>query len=140
MRKRRSRQNLRTVCGMRLRLHDRKGACYIKMLKLPLRGGFLYAGGRCKLPIYEYRCSNGHQYERSEGFDAPVEQSCPTCGSPSRRQISLPAVVFKGRGFYSTDNRKGSVSDNGSSTSLGSDHSQSDENGSKPKAEAAKAD
>ena len=87
------------------------------------------------MPIYEYRCSNGHQYERSEGFDAPVEQSCPTCGSRSRRQISLPTVVFKGRGFYSTDNRKGSVSDNGSSSSSGSDHGTSEDSGSKTKAE-----
>ncbi|MEE8347385.1 MAG: FmdB family zinc ribbon protein [Dehalococcoidia bacterium] len=96
------------------------------------------------MPIYEYRCSEGHEYERSEGFDAPPEQECPTCGSRSRRQISLPAVVFKGRGFYSTDNRKGSDSDNGSSTSSGSDNSKpdskSDDSGSKSKAEAAKAD
>ena len=92
------------------------------------------------MPIYEYRCSKGHEYERAEGFDAPPEQTCPTCGSRSRRQISLPAVVFKGRGFYSTDNRKEAVGDNGSSTSSGSDREASDDSGSKSKAEAAKAD
>src|SRR3989304_8305877 len=69
-------------------------------------GGFLYAGGREKLPIYEYRCSKGHQYERAEGFDAPSEQRCPSCSGRSRRQISLPAVIFKGSGFYSPGNRK----------------------------------
>jgi putative FmdB family regulatory protein len=74
-----------------------------------------------QLPIYEYRCSKGHQYERAEGFDAPSEQTCPTCGGRSQRQISLPAVIFKGSGFYSTDNRKGSSwSDNGASSSSGS--------------------
>ncbi len=66
------------------------------------------------MPRYEYRCSKGHQYERAEGFDAPSKQRCPTCGGRSRRLISLPAVIFKGSGFYSTDNRKGSTSsDNG---------------------------
>lgn len=60
------------------------------------------------MPIYEYRCSKGHLYECAEGFDAASEQTCPTCGGRSRRLISLPAVIFKGSGFYSTDNRKGS--------------------------------
>jgi putative FmdB family regulatory protein len=73
------------------------------------------------LPIYEYRCSKGHQYEQSEGFDAPTEQTCPTCGSRARRQISLPAVIFKGPGFYSTDNRRGFASGNGGRSSFGSD-------------------
>jgi len=58
------------------------------------------------LPIYEYRCQKGHQYERWESFGAPPEQSCPHCGGPSRRLLSLPAVIFKGPGFYSTDKRK----------------------------------
>ncbi|HXG41804.1 MAG TPA: FmdB family zinc ribbon protein [Dehalococcoidia bacterium] len=58
------------------------------------------------MPIYEYRCSQGHQYERWEGFDAPVEQECPDCGSTARRLFSPPAIIFKGPGFYSTDNRK----------------------------------
>ena len=75
------------------------------------------------MPTYEYRCSQGHQYERTEGFDAPAKQTCPTCGSPSRRQLSLPAVIFKGPGFYSTDNRKGFAGGggNGSRSSFGSD-------------------
>ena len=73
------------------------------------------------MPIYEYRCQRGHQYERSEGFDAPTEQTCPTCGSRSRRQIRLPAVIFKGPGFYSTDNRRGFASGNGGRGSFSSD-------------------
>lgn len=103
------------------------------------------------MPIYEYQCARGHQYERSEGFDAPAEQTCPTCGSRSRRQLSLPAVIFKGPGFYSTDNRKGFASggSNGGGSSFSSDggseksdgESKSDggskESDSKSKAEAA---
>ena len=59
------------------------------------------------MPTYEYQCSQGHQYELVEGFDAPTEQDCPDCGSSARRVPSLPAVIFKGSGFYSTDNAKG---------------------------------
>jgi predicted nucleic acid-binding Zn ribbon protein len=84
-------------------------------------------------------CAKGHQYERAEGFDAPVEHKCPTCRSRARRQISKPAVIFKGSGFYSTDNRKSWSGDNGaSSVPAAGDHGHSHDNGSK--AEAATAD
>jgi putative FmdB family regulatory protein len=59
------------------------------------------------LPIYEYRCTQcGYQYERREGFDAPATQPCSRCGGESRRVIHAPPVLFKGGGFYVTDNRK----------------------------------
>ena len=57
------------------------------------------------MPVYEYRCANGHHFDKHEGFDAPRIQSCAVCGATATRQISLPAVIFKGPGFYSTDNR-----------------------------------
>ena len=59
------------------------------------------------MPIYEYRCGQcQHQYEKKEGFDAPAEQACPECGGQARRLLYAPGIVFKGPGFYSTDNRK----------------------------------
>jgi putative FmdB family regulatory protein len=59
------------------------------------------------LPIYEYRCTEcGNEYERREGFDAPATQRCSRCGSESRRVIHAPPILFKGSGFYVTDNRK----------------------------------
>ncbi len=103
------------------------------------------------MPRYEYQCDNGHRYERSEGFDAPSEQKCERCGGPSRRLISLPAVIFKGTGFYSTDNRKpsstsgdgGSSSGDGASSDGGSSSASSDSgdtaaSGGESKAEEAK--
>lgn len=59
------------------------------------------------MPIYEYRCANGHQYERWESFEAAAEHACQICDEVARRLITLPSVIFKGSGFYSTDNRKG---------------------------------
>lgn len=94
------------------------------------------------MPVYEYRCRNGHLYEKTEGFSAPVVQRCPTCRASARRQISMPAVIFKGPGFYSTDNRKGGWgSDDGASPSgstVSSDgHGHSHDHESAPEVEAA---
>lgn len=68
------------------------------------------------MPVYEYRCSKGHEYEKTEGFSAPTEQKCIKCRARAKRQISRPTVIFKGSGFYSTDNR-GSGGGGGSSES-----------------------
>ena len=66
------------------------------------------------MPVYEYLCKKGHHYDKAESFNAPTSQKCITCGAPAKRQISMPAVIFKGSGFYSTDNR-GSSGRKGSS-------------------------
>lgn len=59
------------------------------------------------MPIYEYQCTHcGHRYELKEGFDAPSQRDCPRCQGLARRLLYAPAVVFKGSGFYTTDNRK----------------------------------
>lgn len=72
------------------------------------------------MPVYEYRCSKGHDYEKTEGFSAPTQQKCIVCGAKAKRQISRTAVIFKGSGFYSTDNRR-STSSSASETSSTSD-------------------
>lgn len=90
------------------------------------------------MPIYEYRCANGHLYECWESFQAPVDQLCPTCGEAAKRILSAPTIIFKGSGFYSTDNRRStsassSPSSNDSSTS---DAANSDSSSSGPSAPA----
>ena len=93
------------------------------------------------MPIYEYQCGNGHRCERAEGFDAPSERRCESCGGRSRRVISLPAVIFKGSGFYSTDNRKSSaISGDGGSSPASSGDGASSDGGSESKTEPATAD
>ena len=73
---------------------------------------------RCAVPRYDYRCQQcGLVYEKREGFDAPSLQVCPDCSGTARRVLTPPAIVFKGSGWYSTDNRK---SANGSAQGDGS--------------------
>jgi putative FmdB family regulatory protein len=70
------------------------------------------------LPVYEYRCAKGHDYEKTEGFSAPTQQRCTVCGARARRVISMPSVIFKGGGFYSTDNRRSSGASSAAEPSL----------------------
>jgi putative FmdB family regulatory protein len=58
------------------------------------------------MPIYEYRCLNGHTFEVTQSMsDDPVE-TCEVCGAPVERVFHPVAVHFKGSGFYSTDYAK----------------------------------
>ena len=79
------------------------------------------------MPVYEYRCSKGHEYEKTESFSAPARQKCIQCRAMAQRLISRPAVIFKGSGFYSTENRKSDgASDSSSSTDSASTSSTAD--------------
>jgi putative FmdB family regulatory protein len=56
------------------------------------------------VPIYEYRCPNGHVFELFQRMDDPPPETCPTCeASPVEKVLYPVAVHFKGSGFYSTD-------------------------------------
>ncbi|MEX0682081.1 MAG: zinc ribbon domain-containing protein [Dehalococcoidia bacterium] len=77
------------------------------------------------MPVYEYRCTKGHDFEKTEGFSAPTMQKCIVCGARARRQISMPSVIFKGSGFYSTDNRGSSSAGNAGSSETASTKSDS---------------
>ena len=55
------------------------------------------------MPIYEYRCENGHMFEVMQRMtDEPVTV-CAECGAPVERVFHPVAVHFKGSGFYNTD-------------------------------------
>jgi len=56
------------------------------------------------MPLYEYKCpSCGTRFERIQKFSDPPEASCPNCQAPAQRQLSPPAIQFKGSGWYVTD-------------------------------------
>jgi putative FmdB family regulatory protein len=55
------------------------------------------------MPIYEYRCENGHVLEVMQKITDDPITSCPTCGAAVQRVFHPVAVHFKGSGFYNTD-------------------------------------
>jgi len=59
------------------------------------------------MPIYTYRCENcGVQFERRQKFSDKPLVICPECQTDTLRKVYLPVgIVFKGSGFYATDNR-----------------------------------
>jgi putative FmdB family regulatory protein len=61
------------------------------------------------MPIYEYRCPNGHVFELFQRMDDPPPEKCEICGEgPVERVLYPVAVHFKGSGFYTTDYGRGS--------------------------------
>jgi putative FmdB family regulatory protein len=55
------------------------------------------------MPIYEYRCDNGHTFEVMQRMvDDPLTE-CSECGAPVQRVFHPVAIHFKGSGFYNTD-------------------------------------
>ena len=70
------------------------------------------------MPTYEYKCTKGHTFEAFQSImDEPLTR-CPECRSAVRRVINGGmGVIFKGSGFYSTDNKRGSALTGGNGSS-----------------------
>lgn len=86
------------------------------------------------MPLYEYLCQScGLRFERRQHFTEPPVKTCPDCGGDVVRLIQPAGIIFKGSGFYVTDNRSKSstatpgtrkdtgkeASDNGASSEAG---------------------
>ena len=66
------------------------------------------------MPIYEYRCPNGHTFERFQSMTAPAPEKCDVCGAAPLELVLYPvAIHYKGSGFYSTDYGKGKAKKDG---------------------------
>ena len=77
------------------------------------------------MPLYEYECFRcHHRFERLQRISAAPITECPACGGSVRRLLGVPALQFKGTGFYITDYGKGGTKPGGedapSTTSDGS--------------------
>jgi putative FmdB family regulatory protein len=73
------------------------------------------------MPIYEYRCPNGHTFEVFQRMTDPPVSVCETCGAGPVEKLLFPvAVHFKGSGFYSTDYGRGSRKAAGKDSDAGS--------------------
>jgi len=63
------------------------------------------------MPIYSYKCTKcDHHFEVRQRFSDDPLTECPVCGSPVRKVITPVGIVFKGSGFYVTDNKNGKAS------------------------------
>jgi putative FmdB family regulatory protein len=68
------------------------------------------------MPIYEYRCTKcEHVFDCVQRVGDPAP-ACPQCGSPTRRVYSSVGLIFKGKGFHTTDYRKPAPTGDGEST------------------------
>jgi putative FmdB family regulatory protein len=83
------------------------------------------------VPIYEYKCDNGHVFDVLQKMSEDPLTECVECGAPAQRVLTAPAVHFKGSGFYNTDygKRKGGGS-NGSGDGSSSSESKSSDSSS----------
>jgi putative FmdB family regulatory protein len=67
------------------------------------------------MPIYEYRCPEGHTFELFQRMTDPPPSECQICGAKPVQKVLYPAAIhFKGSGFYSTDYGRGSRKKDGS--------------------------
>jgi putative FmdB family regulatory protein len=87
------------------------------------------------MPLYEYECFVcGHRFERIQRFSDSPASECPACGGSVRRLLGIPALQFKGSGFYITDYGRGDGSGSQSSSSAKEESSSaSPESTAKPK-------
>lgn len=67
------------------------------------------------MPIYEYKCENGHVFDVMQKMSDEALSKCVECGAPCARVLTAPAVHFKGSGFYNTDYGKRKGGGNGAS-------------------------
>ena len=91
------------------------------------------------MPIYEYRCPEGHTFERFQSMTAPAPERCDICDASPVELVLYPvAIHYKGSGFYSTDYGKGGKkkekegADSGSSSSSSGDSKSETKSDSKP--------
>jgi len=97
------------------------------------------------MPIYEYKCENGHVFEAIQKMTDEPLRECQECGAPASRVLSAPAIHFKGSGFHNTDygtkrgGGNGGSESSGESGGSGSSDSKSDSKKSESKSDSKPA-
>lgn len=98
------------------------------------------------MPIYGYRCEAcGVEIEKRQGFHDDPLTTCDACGGVLRRILHPVGIVFKGSGFYNTDNRKSanksaSPSSSGENGKTSSESSSSDASSTSTEGTSSKPD
>jgi putative FmdB family regulatory protein len=95
------------------------------------------------VPIYEYKCENGHTFEVMQRMSDDPLTECSICGAPVQRVFHPVAIHFKGSGFYNTDygkrKRGASAKEDGAAPKTDSSKSES-KSESKPAASSSSSD
>ena len=87
------------------------------------------------MPTYGYRCEkNGHEFEVVQSFSDPPLKRCKICGSKVNRIFYPVGIVFKGPGFYATDNRARSKGKSGEKSEGEAKSGDADAKATKPDA------
>ncbi len=55
------------------------------------------------MPIYEYKCENGHVFDVMQKMSEDPLKECRECGASVKKVLQPVGISFKGSGFYSTD-------------------------------------
>ena len=100
------------------------------------------------MPLYDFRCPEGHVFERFQRMTDPKPETCDVCGIGPIETVLYPVPVhYKGSGFYSTDYGRGRKvkdskdgdSGSGSASSSSDSGSSSDSSSSKSESKASEA-
>ncbi|MGD8243667.1 MAG: zinc ribbon domain-containing protein [Anaerolineae bacterium] len=92
------------------------------------------------MPLYEYECEScGVRFERRQHMEDEPVKECPECGGGVHRLIQPVGIIFKGSGFYVTDNRSKSPTSTPGTVKESVDTSKSDSSASSP-SDSASAD
>jgi len=86
------------------------------------------------MPIYEYKCENGHVFDAIQRMTDEPLTKCEECGAPAARVLTPPAIHFKGSGFHNTD--YGTKRGGGNGGSEGGGEKSSDSNSSESKSDS----
>lgn len=87
------------------------------------------------MPTYLYECEKCGRFEEFQKITDDPLKECPKCEGEVRKIIGSPGIIFKGSGFYSTDNGDSSSTvSNGSKTTSDKKAEKSD---SSPKSEGS---
>ena len=92
------------------------------------------------MPIYEYKCENGHLFDVMQKISEDPLTACVECGAPVRKVLHPVNIAFKGSGFYSTDYKNGSRSEKSEVSSSTSGNGDSSGKGSPEKSGEKKAE
>ena len=83
------------------------------------------------MPIYEYKCANGHLFDVIQRMSDEALTECQECGAPAERVLHPVAIHFKGSGFHNTDYGKKKTGTNGGTSEGGSSEGSKDSSDSK---------